>query len=426
VIINSEIMDTEHEEYVEPASFGEHQLLIQKARKILKNARKFKTRKRKLQESTETTEKEDSKKIVLAPENPTKGIRVISLPKLLPPPVTIASVSIRPIRTSAMKPSFSGLFTTTTAKDPLNLAKYKKEDSVLKKIVQSLDDDDDLHESSNKDNSITVWNAIKEPRKEPETYPKAIIYPENKKQLPISNQSTTSFLKEFEKLTAITKKQAQKNLETRKREQFIKVPNLGIKTYSKKQQELIASAEKNQIIIKSATIDKHIFQPLPGSSVKPPSTVENQLPVISKKPIIFAALPNTVAERKSTTEARANSPTRYLIQQNLLSSPTDKALPVTATKPIPVAKKPINTKVLNKPSEYEYQFVAVRDKPQPKREPIDIITPFPQRPEVNLLLMENLAYYRVIARYLLNKKKIPPMDFDSTDNEYINCYRSLK
>ena len=46
----------------------------------------------------------------------------------------------------------------------------------------------------------------------------------------------------------------------------------------------------------------------------------------------------------------------------------------------------------------------------------------PDRPQINYDLIDSLADYRVIARYLFNKLNVPPIDFDGTD-DYINLYK---
>lgn len=74
----------------------------------------------------------------------------------------------------------------------------------------------------------------------------------------------------------------------------------------------------------------------------------------------------------------------------------------------------------------EDQFEAVRVDSSPQQICPELGFDMPQRPKSNIELMNILSSYRVIARYLMLKNKVPPFNFDSVDTEYINVYKTLK
>jgi hypothetical protein len=100
--------------------------------------------------------------------------------------------------------------------------------------------------------------------------------------------------------------------------------------------------------------------------------------------------------------------------------------PANTLQPVPQKSFFSSSITVNDEASDEEQFVAVRPDFKQQRIVPELNFEIPQRPDSNTQLIAMLARYRVIARYLLLKKKIIPFNFDNFDSEYINVYKSLK
>lgn len=110
-----------------------------------------------------------------------------------------------------------------------------------------------------------------------------------------------------------------------------------------------------------------------------------------------------------------NAPIKYTIPQNLLASESDKVIHSSCSYGNEESSE----------DEEDCEFEGLPDGPKNNRPAVQGVSNVPTRSDINVMLIDNLAYYRVIARYLLDKKNLPLIDFDSTVSEYINVYKSL-
>ncbi|XP_070506914.1 uncharacterized protein [Chironomus tepperi] len=107
--------------------------------------------------------------------------------------------------------------------------------------------------------------------------------------------------------------------------------------------------------------------------------------------------PKTKRTSKIESVEVKKEPFKYLIPQNLLASQDDKMQDASTSKSY-------SNSVSSEENE-DYTDSVI-----------------PERPQINYDLIDALADYRVIAKYLFNKLNVPPIDFDGTD-DYINLYK---
>lgn len=410
-------------------------ILVNSARKIVKNARKhFSNKKPKKLKTSDPLEKRDEdvvpvaeekplrqvpkvEKIVLVPRDPRNTIKIISLPPRLPPRATVTpnqkiSFSVptelvpstsraphvnAPIKRitpfgppTASSSSSSNYYAdlrlkwiaTLASRDQKKLTKGPRKKyvpSILKKVRKI--SEDDAIESLGEDEEIS--KAL-----EPESFPKAIFYPdEASDEKKLTSKKPLTFSKVFE--------------ETTTKHTIIVEKSRKFKVWMKK-----SNVTENLNVEEVTEVNATDFV------VKEPKIPEKDLfEVIVEEPAALV--------QEKNTEEEAPKENNYLICQNLLASDTDKAVPVVHD-----LQKDEN----DSSEEDEHQFEAVTDDSQSHQQnQIGGFSTFPLRPEINCMLMENIAYYRVIAQYLLKMKNIPAFDFENADNsELINIYRSLK
>lgn len=104
---------------------------------------------------------------------------------------------------------------------------------------------------------------------------------------------------------------------------------------------------------------------------------------------------------KVDDEPSKTEPFKYIIPQNLLASQNTN--PNKTDSNASTSKSHRNSVSSEESQEYSHYTI-------------------PERPQINFDLIDSLADYRVIARYLFNKLNIPHIDFDGTD-DYINLYK---
>lgn len=440
--VNNVNSDTED---VQTLSLTEHQVLVKSAKKIVKNARKYFINKKprilpKTSHQSDPLQKYDKdvipgteeqnkrkplqvpiKKIILVPRDPSNTIKIISMPQRLPPRATVASVRmLQTIKSSFSVPTelvpstskaiqaiavpktlikhaapihaqtspnnyYADLrrkwMSNVASREKFKLIKRLKDRNnkpiVLRKIRKTLGESDGISKSLG-----------------PESFPKAIFYPDaqaDEKNKLLSKKPLT-FSKVFEEA-------AKHSLnEQASKQKFIKTTIKPSPVLKKMERIIIAVSESDSDVelTKEAAhelSDEDLFEVV----------LEDSAPVVEKKLEI-------------PTKKKIN----YLIAQNLLASDTDKAVPFVHDH-----QEVENICV----DEDEHQFETVTDDAESlqQNQPIGGFSTFPLRPEINCMLMENIAYYRVIAQYLLKKKNIPAIDFENADkSEIINFYRSLK
>lgn len=128
------------------------------------------------------------------------------------------------------------------------------------------------------------------------------------------------------------------------------------------------------------------------------------------KPKVRVLTPKSKKISKVTdveNESTKSEPFKYLIPQNLLASKNSK-LCVNSNKNDSNAStsKSDSSSISSESSEnLSYTHSVI-----------------PERPQINYDLIDALADYRVIAKYLFNKLNVPTIDFDATD-DYINLYK---
>jgi len=127
------------------------------------------------------------------------------------------------------------------------------------------------------------------------------------------------------------------------------------------------------------------------------------------KPKVRVLTPKSKKSSKATDVENDSKPEpfKYLIPQNLLASKNTK-LCVNSNKNDSNAStsKSDSSSISSESSENLNHTHSV----------------IPERPQINYDLIDSLADYRVIAKYLFNKLNVPTIDFDGTD-DYINLYK---
>lgn len=110
-----------------------------------------------------------------------------------------------------------------------------------------------------------------------------------------------------------------------------------------------------------------------------------------------------------------------------LSQAPKYSLVIHKRKPVEKISPPSSSSVsIENEASDEDQFEAVSPNTNCLKPSFEIDFDMPPRPEINNQLIETLTNYRVIARYLMLKKRIQPFNFDGLETEYLNVYKTLK
>lgn len=289
------------------------------------------------------------------------------------------------------------------------------------KIEESSSDDDDDEKIEEIPKSL-----------EPQSFPKAIVYPDAEKEKKIEvvkaaeQTGPLTFSKVFED---IAKKRNRK-----KPHSFLKVTDCKFSSTFLKNDETgetitvsdtedtwdspelpITEKETTELVPDSSNNDNSINTTMDNSSVIQENISEIILdsPKKEEDDEIFEAVPVDFPSFKKQK-------VKYLIPQNLLRSATDKVASISG-------EDSETTEEEENMDEYLFEVVNDDNPSLQSSQPISGFSTFPLRPEINCTLIDNVANYRVIAQYLMKMKNIPSIDFESTDvNEFINVYRSLK
>ncbi|CAG9798853.1 unnamed protein product [Chironomus riparius] len=104
-------------------------------------------------------------------------------------------------------------------------------------------------------------------------------------------------------------------------------------------------------------------------------------------------------------ESSEKQPVKYLIPQNLLASQNDELSTDSIKNDCNASTSKSNRNSVSSDENLDISHSVI-----------------PDRPQINFDLIDALADYRVIARYLFNKLDVSPIDFDGTD-DYINLYK---
>jgi hypothetical protein len=188
----------------------------------------------------------------------------------------------------------------------------------------------------------------------PESFPKAIVYPDTKKLNP----------------------------------QSLKAAEHGRMSFN----EVFTKAAEEQIKTQK-TIEQAVIKA--DSSNKPKNRV------LVSKPKVSSIIESSDGQNKSCEK----EPFKYLIPQNLLASQNDEMCVNSNRNDSNASTSKSNRNSVSSDENQDYTHSVI-----------------PDRPQINYDLIDALADYRVIARYLFNKLNVPPIDFDGTD-DYINLYK---
>lgn len=402
----------QEEEFSEPISLADHQILVYSARKLVKKARNFSAKKKFLGKVDKAKpvqcdkKTQNVQKVVIVPRRiEASSPRIIKMPPRVMPRQTMRSIVPlipAPPANNATDPiastsKTSPTYTPTAKTASLTMTIGDKKICIRPSasiIIPPKPKEANIEEMDTAKKKVFDPKVI-ERRKfvrptfskpaHPESFPKAIVYPEVPKEKPpmkitsVVSNAPISFNHVFEEAAA---------------KQFVNNAEKSSKKRDRKQSFhcIKEVPEKNK-------------KKKPKTPAPPEDELEQFIAVIDNPETLTVPI-----------EKKAQKTVNYLIPQNLLASSSDKVIPTSTSEPIQID---------DDDNADESQFEAV-DTTEKEPSIPDSDFEFPPRPEINAQLIETLARYRVIARYLMAKKKVTPFSFVSTDSEYVNVYRTLK